>query len=140
MRALLGAPFSRDRGAVPRQAHNLKVARAIRAPASNLAVVTGKGYFSPVDSDDPEGLTPLVARSRHQFGSGVDHSYFASLARGRRFDSCLAPDWGAGSSVVERLTYCDRLFPARAVFDLAVAKSPVTSGQSRFESYTASRL
>ncbi len=77
MRALLGAPISRDRGAVPRQAHNLKVARATRAPASSLAVATDKGYFTPSISDVPEGLTPLAADSRHQFGSGVDHSYFA---------------------------------------------------------------
>lgn len=140
MRALLEAPFSRDRGAVPRQAHNLKVARATRAPASSLAVVTDKGYFSPSISDVPEGLTPLVAHSRLRFGSGVEHSYFASKARGRRFDSCLAPNCGAGSSVVERFTYCDRPFPARAVFDLAVAKSSVTSGKGRFDSYTAARL
>jgi hypothetical protein len=39
VRALLGAPILRDRRAVLRQAHNLKVARATRAPASSLAVV-----------------------------------------------------------------------------------------------------
>lgn len=103
MRALLEAPISRDRGAVPRQAHNLKVARATRAPASSLAVAIDKGYFSPTHSEIPEGLTPLVAQSRRRFGSGVDHSYFALTARGRRFDSCLAPVCGAGSSAVERL-------------------------------------
>jgi hypothetical protein len=74
VRALLGAPFSRDRGAVPRQAHNLKVARATRAPASSLAVVRDKGYFTPRLC--PEGPTTPVDDSRRRFGSGVDHSYF----------------------------------------------------------------
>ena len=59
MRALLEAPFSRDRGAVPRQAHNLKVARATRAPASSLAVVTDKGYFSPSIVMSRRGSRPL---------------------------------------------------------------------------------
>ena len=56
MRALLGAPISWDRGVVPRQAHNLKVARATRAPASSLAVATDKGYFTP-RCECPQGLT-----------------------------------------------------------------------------------
>ena len=47
VRALLGAPLLRDRRAVLRQAHNLKVARATRAPASSLAVATDEGYFTP---------------------------------------------------------------------------------------------
>ena len=46
MRALLGAPIWRDRGAAPRQAHDLKVGRATRAPAAGLAVALDKGYFS----------------------------------------------------------------------------------------------
>ena len=46
MRALLGAPVSRDGGAVPRQAHNLKVARATRAPASSFGRGKAKGYFT----------------------------------------------------------------------------------------------
>src|SRR5262249_6598311 len=70
----------------------------------------------------PEGYAALVAPSRRRFGSGVDHSYFASNARGRRFDSCHAPKWGACSSVVERFTYCGRPFPARAVLILAVVE------------------
>ena len=84
MRALLGAPVSRDRGAVPRQAHNLKVARATRAPASSFGLGKAKGYFT-------WKRKTLGDCSRRRFGSGVEDSYFALGARGRRFDSCRAP-------------------------------------------------
>ena len=44
MRALLGAPISRDRGAVPRQAHNLKVARATGYMINVASNRNGVGY------------------------------------------------------------------------------------------------
>jgi hypothetical protein len=114
-------------------------ARGFRS-GSGLAVVTDKGYFSTRPSEYLGRLTPLIAYSRRQFGSGVDHSYFALEARGRRFGSCHTPDKGACSSAAERLAYCDRPFSARTLVDLAVAMSAVTSGERRFDSYTAARL